>query len=198
MSKYRILSSNSKTGLSLNLPTPETCDDRCPFNGSGCYAQKGRFVFPAVKDAGLRRLRLFEESPDLFFDVLEQDLAKARRKGVTHIRIFGSGDFPSIGFVTKLKFSLWMFPSMRFWISSFKWGKGIFSALPDDWWPTNTTLRRSLATSGVRSRVLEKKDIKEGQLSKVCPATLKVLSTCEECGHRCWSRKVKEVIYVKH
>lgn len=190
--KLNLLSSNTKTGYSLNFPTPETCSKACPFNGKGCYAQKGRFVFRNVKEANMRRLRLYKDNPIKFFELLEDDCRKLLASGVNHVRIFGSGDTPDREFLERLECVAEHMPKMKFWMVSFK-------AIHLKEMPANLVIRSSWGKGPYTSRVW-RKPYTPGTMPKgaLCPATFDKAESCAECGYRCWDKRVRNVVYKQH
>jgi hypothetical protein len=177
-----VLSNNQKAGKSLNLPAPETCKADCPLMAV-CYAQKGRFVFQGVKAANQARLDLYKAGPGAYFERLDQELQASR---LTHIRIFASGDCPDQAFATHLIEVLAKNRDKRFWLSTRK--PEFFPRTPK-----NVVVRVSHGIDGANvSRVTA--DVAKA----TCPATMGKAADCQECGHKCWSRRVKTVVYLKH
>lgn len=73
MATVKISTSVSKLGVSIptiNLPPIVTCRKNAPC-AKGCYALKGRFVFPAVKNRLAENLKAYQENPNAFFKAIE-------------------------------------------------------------------------------------------------------------------------------
>lgn len=63
----------SKLGISIgtvNMPAVITCNRNC----KGCYAQKGNFTFPKVKDGIMKNYEAYKADEDRFFSVLDNQL----------------------------------------------------------------------------------------------------------------------------
>jgi hypothetical protein len=147
-----------------------------------CYAQGGRFAFPNVKAANQARLDLYKADPGAYFERLDQELQASR---LTHIRIFASGDCPDQAFASRLIEVLSHHPGKRFWISTRK--PEFFPRTPK-----NVVVRVSHGIDGANvSRVTSDK------AKATCPATTGKAADCQECGFRCWNRRVKKVTYLK-
>ena len=82
---------NSKLGSdipSVNLPAGITCREDAPCYKK-CYARKGRFSFPHIKDLNSINLRIWQEDPRQF----ERDIMIAAFKA-KYFRWHSSGDIP--------------------------------------------------------------------------------------------------------
>lgn len=184
-----ILSVNSKTGVSLNMPAPATCSPQCLVKDI-CYARKGRFTFKNVVDANNARLDLYLSNPREYFSRLSDELTKLERKGVTHVRIFGSGDAPNLDFMLRLIDVMRKHTKLRFWVQSVKFASHMFQQSSG-----NMTIRNSLRKGDYHATVCRKGHKPQGT---VCPATSGKVSNCAECGHMCWSKSVEHVTYLEH
>ncbi len=74
----RISTAVSKLGSSIatvNLPAKVTCnpDAPCVTNG-GCYACKGRFMFPSIKQSHSKNLEAYLKNPKAYFTVIDTTL----------------------------------------------------------------------------------------------------------------------------
>ena len=91
--------SNSKLGdkiPSLNLPALKTCRADAPCR-KGCYALKGNWLFPNVKNSLENNLKEFLEDKEKFFN----DIVKFINNGLTtykYFRWFSSGDIVNLDF----------------------------------------------------------------------------------------------------
>ena len=196
-----ILSANDKTIFSLNLPRT-TCDTTCPFFKKICYAGKGRFVFKSVIEANNKRLALFENDPDKYFNELKWELIGIMNAGIFHVRIFGIGDFPNVNFAERLVNLANELPDMNFWIASYK---AQFMKLPI--FPKNVTIRLSIQNTNKRNKFLNQghsvsnvletvESITEGAV--ICKVGTKQAENCKQCGNICWNNAVKHIVYIKH
>lgn len=89
---FKVNCGNSKLGknvMVINLPAGITCKGDAPCNKKGvCYAQKGTFNYPNVKNCYAENLRVFLESPEnAENDILQQ------MPYMGFCRIHASGDF---------------------------------------------------------------------------------------------------------
>lgn len=88
----KISKTNSKLGVipSINLPPIVTCRPNCPCS-KDCYATKGRFRFPNVKDNMNHNYAAYLANPDEYFD----DICKSINDGMvsySYFRWHASGD----------------------------------------------------------------------------------------------------------
>ena len=80
----------------FSLPAEDTCPGATDACRSVCYAKSGRYVFPSIRGLYARN-RERAAGPDFVDDVA----AEIRAKFVRVVRIHGSGDFDSPGYVRK-------------------------------------------------------------------------------------------------
>ncbi|WP_165252928.1 GP88 family protein [Paludisphaera soli] len=89
---------NSKLGRELiwtfSTPAVAACPGATPACRASCYARSGRFAFPSVKTRHARNLAR-AEGPGFVADLVDQ----VRRDFVRVVRVHGSGDFHSAGYV---------------------------------------------------------------------------------------------------
>lgn len=74
MATVRISHTNSKLGASIpsvNLPPVITCRPDAPCF-KGCYAQRGNFAFPHVKESLTNNLDAYKENPELYFQMIAE------------------------------------------------------------------------------------------------------------------------------
>lgn len=90
--KVTISKTNSKLGLipSINLPPILTCRTSCPC-AKDCYALKGRFRFPNVRESMRNNLDIYESDPDFYFKSIRYEIDN---KTVSHkyFRWHAAGD----------------------------------------------------------------------------------------------------------
>lgn len=92
---------NRKTGkacLTLSLPAGVTCRPDVPCKKI-CYAMKGKMTFPNVCGAYHRNYRIWNEDPIRFETQLDAFITFS---GLPLLRIFDTGDLPSIDFFCML------------------------------------------------------------------------------------------------
>ena len=195
-----ILSNNSKTEKSVNLPIEMTCDRSCPFYGEGCYGKKGRCAMKNAVDANISRYMLFKSDPNQYFHNLSVEIHKQYDKGLDHIRIFGVGDMPSTVYASKLFMMAYSMPQISFWISSYKmhdlgvWGGFVESInkLP------NALVRISWQPWKGRGRYKYTSSVTDDPAKATCPCVKGSDMNCRKCGWKCWSKDVKHQTYLKH
>ena len=192
---------NKMPGPSINLPATQCITGRklvkVPGSTcSGCYALKGRYRFPNVKEAMQRRL-------DKLHDPRWIDAMVTLIDKQPVFRWHDSGDIQSAKHLTNIFEVCKRTAGTRHWLptreSRFlklmdpevvpKNLKIVLSdhmndqATPPSWWPY---------TSGVHTHDAPI----YGATVKHCPAP-KQGNKCQSCRH-CWNRDVKRVIYEKH
>lgn len=87
----RLSKGNAKLGAyitGVNLPACMTCRADAPCR-CGCYAMKGHFVFPSVKESIQKNLEAFLNSPIQYFDLI---IAKLHIMPYRFFRWHSSGD----------------------------------------------------------------------------------------------------------
>jgi hypothetical protein len=75
-----VSNTNSKLGaaiLSINLPAGTTCRADAPCK-KGCYALKGNWLFPNVKNSLQENLEAYKNNPKLYFESVAAQTALAR------------------------------------------------------------------------------------------------------------------------
>ena len=85
-----VSNTNSKLGaaiLSINLPAGITCRADAPCKKSGCYAMKGNWLFPNVRNSLQENLDAYLNNPKLYFESIATQTALAR-----FVRWHSSGD----------------------------------------------------------------------------------------------------------
>lgn len=95
MSMVQISTAVSKLGASIpcvNLPPIITCRPdapcaKCAKEGGGCYALRGHFSFPKVKERLQENLKAYRENPKLYFETIAQTFSLYK-----YARFHSSGD----------------------------------------------------------------------------------------------------------
>lgn len=85
-----VSNTNSKLGaaiLSINLPAGITCRADAPCKKSGCYAMKGNWLFPNVRNSLQENLDAYLNNSKLYFESIATQTALAR-----FVRWHSSGD----------------------------------------------------------------------------------------------------------
>lgn len=162
----------------------------------GCYALKGRYVFPNVKNAMEKRYQGLQ-NPDWVF-LMATLIEQSEKSGF--FRWHDSGDIQDMSHLEKIVAVAEMLPGIKFWLPTreYKIVKDYLKFYKT--FPQNLVVRVSghqidqdapsvfPNTSGVTT-----------DLSKAtCPATLPESNhKCNDC-RACWDAKVKNVNYLKH
>jgi len=161
----------------------------------GCYAFKGRYNFPNVKDALTRRLE------SLTHPQWVQAMA-VLIKGKKHFRWHDSGDIQSVDHLKKIFEVCKLTPATQHWLPT---QERQFLPLPGSSIPKNLIIRLSNAKNDTKpgnawshwSTVVSHQDAPiYGATRHLCPAP----EQGNECGdcRACWSKDVKEVHYKIH
>ena len=185
-----ILSNNSKTGYSTNLPIEQTCLKDCPFYmDKSCYGmRKGRPVtWKSTTVVNELRLDRYLTEPQSYFDQLRTEIVSRK---LTHLRVNGIGDLPDIDYARLMARLARTLPSVKFWIATRK--KTICEVIV---WPDNVIVRYS---DGIQGEHTSEVVLRAAEAS--CPATRKDsgIKICEGCGWKCWDKEIKNVSFLKH
>ena len=156
----------------------------------GCYAFKGRYNFPNVKDALSRRLKSLDH-PDWV-----QAMA-VLIKGKKHFRWHDSGDLQGPEHLKKIFEVCKLTPDTMHWLPTQE--RKLLQFLDPDIIPPNLIIRLSNAKNDTKpgnawthwSTVVAKP-----RAGHVCPAPEQG-NSCGDC-RACWSKDVKEVQYRLH
>ena len=175
---YNIPASACQTGQILALVKDTPC--------SGCYALKGRYRFPNVKDALARRLASL-------MDPRWTEAMTVLVKGKKHFRWHDSGDIQSVAHLKKIFELCNNTPATMHWLPT---QERKYLPLQGSTYPDNLTIRLSNAkhnTTPGQAWTHWSTVVDEGGS---CPAS-KQGNQCGSC-RRCWDRKVTHVTYPKH
>ena len=155
----------------------------------GCYAFKGRYNFPNVKDALTRRLESIQDPQWV------QAMA-VLIKGKKFFRWHDSGDIQSVDHLKKIFEVCDLTPDTMHWLPT---QERQFLPLPGSSIPKNLIIRLSNAkndTKPGRAWSYWSTVVTTPRPGHVCPAP-KQNNTCGSC-RACWSKDVKEVQYKIH
>ena len=174
---YNIPASACQTGQILAKVEGTPCE--------GCYALKGRYRFPNVKDALQRRLASLDHP-----QWVEAMTTLVKKK--KHFRWHDSGDIQSVWHLINIFKVCRRTPNTKHWLPTQE-----RKYLPLGSYPDNLVIRLSNAKNNTKpgkawshwSTVVDK-----GYHS--CPAQSQG-NVCGSC-RACWSRAVKHVTYPKH
>lgn len=188
-------------GYSYGLPA-----EKCPVGSklvntpnsvcSDCYALKGRYVFPNVKNAQERRLRSIQH-----LSWVDAMTFMIKKRGIPHFRWHDSGDIQSMHHLMKIVEVANNLPGITFWLPTRETGiirnyLHIYGPFPD-----NLVVRVSatmingpaptftgMLTSGVVTD--------PNTSSNLCPAP-KQGGECGQC-RMCWDKNTPHIDYPKH
>ena len=185
---YSIPAQFCKVGTLLRKVQGSTC--------SKCYAFKGRYVFPRVQAAMMRRLE--SVSNPLWVSAMVE-LISRRTKKVPYFRWHDSGDIQSLEHLSKIVEIAKKLPHVAFWLPTRETAM-VKSFLAGNEFPANLTVRVSAPMigrkpeniSGTVGSSVENHAVGVFQ----CPAP-KQGNSCQDC-RVCWNASVKEVSYSKH
>ena len=154
---------------------------------SGCYALKGRYRFPNVKDALARRLKsLMHPRWTEAMTVLV--------KNKKHFRWHDSGDIQSVKHLIKIFEVCKQTPSTKHWLPT---RESRFLKLMDpDIVPANLIIRLSGHMVDGKNATWWRWKSSVSTKRKTCPAKDQG-NRCLDC-RRCWSRSIPNVTYPKH
>ncbi len=178
---YNLPAIHCKTGSKLAAIPGTTCH--------GCYALKGRYRFPNVMDAMMRRLRSITR-PD-WARTMAADINARRSRW---FRWHDSGDVQSVKHLLKIFHVCRMTPDVAHWLPTRE--AGLLSKIPQDRVPANLTIRLSATKvdgPAPGSWPLTSTVVTTG---RSCPAPDQG-NACRDC-RACWDRNIKNVAYGKH
>ena len=189
------LSSPSKMpGYSYNLPATE-CNvgsKLAKVPGSvchGCYALKGRYRFPNVKEAMNRRLQSIDRE-----DWAATMAADINARASRFFRWHDSGDIQSSKHLRKIFDVCKLTPDVAHWLPTRE--AGILSELGPEEVPTNLTIRLSATMINgkpPKSWPLTSTVVTEGA-SCLAPGQG---NACRDCRN-CWDKSIKNIAYGLH
>lgn len=197
---FKVNNGNDKLGKSIkviNVPAGKTCQCDAPCNKRGvCYAQKGSFNYPNVKNCYAENLKSFLENPNLAeMEILSQ------MPYAGFCRIHASGDVVNVRYLDMLINICNKLPNVKFMMYTKKYEminqyleecgefpenmKIIFSL----WDTYKCDNRHNLPTSQVILKAGNVDPIKEGFLCD---------GLCEKC-YKCWNLQEGEnVLFNEH
>lgn len=192
---YSLPARECKTGSKLRQVKGSTC--------SGCYAMKGRYVFPKVQEALYRRLEAITK--DLWVDVMAE-LVSRRSENVPYFRWHDSGDLQNVDHLNNIIKIAEMTPDVAHWLPTREY------RIVKEWLdkygrksvPKNLTIRLSAHMIGGKFPEYGKpltvstvsRAISDYPKAWHCPAPSQG-NSCGDC-RACWDEKVKHVDYHLH
>jgi len=188
---YSLPASACKTGAKLRKVKGSVC--------SNCYACKGCYVFPVVKNALALRLASIEK--DGWTDAMVFSIQK---KNLSFFRFHDSGDVQSLEHLRKIVEIAKRCPSCKFWLPTKENGI-VLQFLKSEKLPENLTVRLSCPMMdgenlAVKKMARENGLTVAGASSDMGKVNCKAYLTDGKCGdcRACWNKDVFEIVYKKH
>ena len=180
---YNLPAIHCKTGSKLAQVPGTTCH--------GCYALKGRYRFPNVMNAMMKRLASIHR-PDWARTMAEDINARKSR----HFRWHDSGDIQSVKHLLKIFQVCRMTPDIEHWLPTRE--AGLLKKIPVERVPENLTIR--LSATKVDGPAPNSWPLTSTVVTSVfhttCPAPDQD-NECRDC-RACWDKKVKNIAYAIH
>ena len=178
---YNLPAIHCKTGSKLAQVPGTPCH--------GCYALKGRYRFPNVMDAMMRRLASITR-PD-WARTMAADINARKSRWV---RWHDSGDIQSVKHLLKIFHVCRLTPDVAHWLPTRE--AGLLSKIPQDRVPANLTIRLSATKvdgPAPGSWPLTSTVVTTG---RSCPAPDQG-NACLDC-RACWDKDIRNIAYGKH
>jgi len=178
-----------KTGMKLRKVTGSIC--------SKCYALKGNYSYPVVKNAMQRR---FDKISDpLWVDAMTIAINGTESSGF--FRFFDSGDLQSLEMLEKICQVVKNLPHIRFWLPTREYSIVSEYAKKNGALPKNLTVRLSayMIEGKAPIELAKRYDAVASGVSKsgfTCPSSNQG-NKCLNC-RSCWDRNVEIVNYKQH
>lgn len=193
-------------GLSFSLPALLTCplgSKLVKVEGSvcsKCYALKGRYAFPVVREKMERRLHRMRISLEYWAACISERISRYRGRRASFFRWHDSGDLVNLAHFQALIWVAWENPDVRFWLPTKelltvqKMGADRFT-LPK--LPPNLVVRVSHPTIGKTLKISQVLPFRSSSVDAgegwKCPAK----SQGNQCGkcRACWDPTIPNVDY---
>ena len=176
---YNLPASACQTGAKLRLVPDTPCHK--------CYAFKGRYNFPNVKDALARRLKSLTHPQ-------WTEAMTVLVKGKKHFRWHDSGDIQSVTHFKNILEVCNNTPETSHWLPTQE--RKLLTLIDPEVLPKNLLVRLSNAKNNTHPGKFWPYWSTVVDSGGDCPAS-KQGNQCGSC-RRCWDRKVKHVTYPKH
>lgn len=178
-----------KTGVKLQAVENSVC--------SNCYAMKGRYVMPNVKDALQRRLDGLA-NPDWKYALLRLIISEVKQN-IPFFRFHDSGDIQSEKHFADIIWIAAQLPHVNFWIPTKE------KKFANREVPANVVIRYSAAminsNAGIgfanNSSVVVKRAIDAKLFNATACIAPEQKGKCLDC-RACWNRDVKTIAYIEH
>jgi hypothetical protein len=191
---YSLPAAECATGSRLRAVAGSTC--------SGCYALKGRYAFPVVRDAMYRRLEALERP--LWAEAMAE-LINRRTAKHPHFRWHDSGDLQSLEHLRAIVRVCELTPTVRHWLPTREYRILTEFEAAGGTYPANLNVRASAHMVGGKAPQFTGRPLTVSTVSREadtypnahhCPAPLQG-NSCGDC-RACWDRTVNHVDYHIH
>jgi hypothetical protein len=181
-------------GFSYNLPATKciTGAKLVKIPGSvcsGCYALKGRYRFPNVKDAMQRRLDSINHP--LWIQAMATSIIETKTE---FFRWHDSGDLQSLEHLKKIFEVCKLTPGIKHWLPTRE--ASIIACIQADEVPKNLIIRLSAHKVDGKAATFWPWTSTVVTSEKTCPAAEQD-NKCKDC-RACWDRTIPNVAYGKH
>jgi hypothetical protein len=181
-------------GFSYNLPATKciTGAKLVKIPGSvcsGCYALKGRYRFPNVKDAMQRRLDSIDHP--LWIKAMATSIIETK---TGFFRWHDSGDLQSLEHLKKIFEVCNLTPGIQHWLPTRE--ASIINCIQADEVPKNLIIRLSAHKVDGKASTFWPWTSTVVTSEKTCPAAEQE-NKCKDC-RACWDRNIQNVAYGKH
>jgi len=181
-------------GFSYNLPATKciTGAKLVKIPGSvcsGCYALKGRYRFPNVKDAMQRRLEALDHP--LWTQAMATSILETKSE---FFRWHDSGDLQSLDHLLKIFWVCRLTPGVKHWLPTRE--AFIISRISEKDVPKNLIIRLSAHKVDGKASTFWPWTSTVVTSEKTCPAAEQD-NKCKDC-RACWDRNIPNVAYGKH
>ena len=187
---YSIPAQRCATGATLRKVKGSVC--------AGCYALKGCYVFPVVKDALERRYQSLKDS-----QWSAAMVAILLKRKVEHFRWHDAGDIQSVSHLRNIALVCEATPSTFHWMPTREYRMVDHYTKQYGDLPENLILRASAHMIGKEapsrfehSSMVMAKGITEHESASVCPAPDQE-NSCGDC-RSCWNKDVPTIAYRLH
>ena len=170
-----------KTGNKLKLIPNSVC--------SGCYAEKGCYIFPVVQAAQYRRLNSIKRP-----QWVRAMAALINSKKAKYFRWHDSGDVQDLKHLAKIFKVAKLTPSVQHWLPT----REAWTQKYQDRAPSNLTIRFSMpmVNQPAAGNWNNTSTVMTDPAKATCPAS-KQDNKCLDC-RACWDPSVKNVAYLAH
>lgn len=185
---YSISARRCITGMKLRSVKGSVC--------SVCYALKGNYGFPCVKNAMEKRFNSI--SDPLWVEAMT--IAIGHYDNCGFFRWHDSGDLQSLDHLEKMVAIANNLPKIKFWLPTREYSIIGEFVRKHKVFPKNFIVRlSSYMLEGPPPPLAKKYGVQSSGVSKegfTCPAS-EQFNSCREC-RKCWSKKVPNINYKKH